>query len=109
MTLDYVKALYNSILNRAGINYNPNNYRWVLGIQIKFILIPTALLSYYDDTDTPATLFGIPIEWDINNPNTIRIYEDVTKTLEKMEKKYEENNNFINSTGGSRSYTINGM
>ena len=81
MTLDYIQALYNAVRKRTGAKYNPNNYHWVLGIRIKFIIIPTSLLTYYDDDYTPATLFGIPVEWDITNSDTVRIYEDITDEL----------------------------
>lgn len=77
-TYKYLLSLYQALITKDK-NYDPHNYKWVLGSYIinDLITINRLLPLPYEC----ITLFDIVVERDIVNSQRISLYEDITYKL----------------------------
>ncbi len=85
--VDYIDTLYKNLRKRLRNGYNEKNFYWILGSEVVNKLfayfgrsLESPLSSHPHEND--FTLYGIRVEENRVNPNTIRIYEDITEFLE---------------------------
>ena len=84
-TIRYVDMLYKNLRKRLHDGYNKENFVWVLGTEVIWELTTHyrgVLCPDYKTTNEKTYLYGIRVEEDRVNFNTIRLYEDITEFLE---------------------------
>jgi hypothetical protein len=77
-TYEYLKGLYNSLINRTP-NYDARLYKWELGVEVirELCLIDRLLPPPYN----AVTLFDIKIEINYKNPSRIALHKNITYEL----------------------------
>lgn len=60
--------------------FDPENYKWVLGRNI-ILKLKAETGAVIVNWDTFSTLFGIPIEFDHVNPDTMELWKNITLDL----------------------------
>lgn len=79
--LNFLFALAQDKSERLGIYFNPDDYKWVLGIHVVSDLEYNNHYYTVSGQDCPRTLFGIVVEIDYHNPDNIQLWENITDKL----------------------------
>ena len=77
--IDIAYRMYKDAIDSDGLGFNPENYLWKIGGYVSFLFnnYQKVILGDEDwvDFDEMPTLFGINIEFDPVNPNTLKLYK----------------------------------
>lgn len=80
-------------LRKIRKDFNPNDYKWVLGAGIIYELdVHYGHHIAEDYIFRPAektTLYGIPVEVDMENPHQLKLFEDITNKITYPESEAE--------------------
>lgn len=77
---EYIQITYHTLINTKGVEYNANNYKWLLGAcVVDGLIADTKYLT--NNPTTYNTLFGIKVDIDYANPYEIKLYEDITNKI----------------------------
>ena len=68
-------------------NYDPDEYKWNLGIKVIGIINSESMKPIELSSDEAPTLFGIKVDINYVNPNNLQLFEDITN---KISVKVEE-------------------
>ena len=83
-TFEYVKILYNTLIEARGREFDKSDYYWSIGVLI--------IKELFERLDVPqnenVVLFGIEVRFSYRNPHEIKLYEDITN---KIAIPYSEN------------------
>ena len=78
--INYAYKLYRALLlNRP--NFNSDEYRWRLGTNIVYKYASMVYHSAVIRKDEIPTLYGIKVELDYENPDNVKLYEDITNKI----------------------------
>ena len=64
-----------------GDDFNPNDYIWKLGQRTLWRLIRNSDVLNCVKEGEASTLFGIKIEYDFENRDALKLYEDITNKI----------------------------
>ena len=64
-----------------GIPFKRENYRWVLGVKIIHEIETKTYYVMAEFPDRQRTLFGVPVDMDMCNPDNIQLWENITNKL----------------------------
>ena len=85
-TFEHLNMLYQALRimkDQRRENFDPGEYKWVLGTSVVSELTNTVISRYQTamSFDKPRALFGIEVETDYKNKDTIALYENITNKI----------------------------
>ena len=82
-TIEYLRnilALAEQRAEKLGKIFKEEDFKWTLGVNIlSDIVAKTEYIKIH--SDQPVTLFGVIVEHDYFNPDTIQLWENITNKV----------------------------
>jgi hypothetical protein len=79
-TIEYLNALYHTLREMKGLCYQPEKYKWRLGVKVLRDIDLRAFNAFTNKIE-PLYLYGIVVEVDYTNPNNVQLFEDITNKI----------------------------
>lgn len=76
-----LRALAESRTEMQGIAFNPDDYKWVLGVKVINSIENKSYYVMAEFPDRPRTLFGIVVDRDFHNPDNVQLWENITNKV----------------------------
>ncbi len=76
-SINRANALYHTLRQLKGRDFNADDYKWELGYEVCREFHPFMIYQKIE----PTMLYGIKVEFDMHNPHTFRLYEDITDKI----------------------------
>lgn len=73
----FIDAIYNTLRNARKEDFNPDDYFWRIGIRVIENNFHSWVDIYKGDIISP-TLYGIKVEIDYKDVDSIHLFEDIT-------------------------------
>lgn len=88
----FTETLYFT-LRKTRKDFNPNDFRWELGAAVIYDLDVNYGYRIAEDyifrPVEKTTLFGIPVDVNMENPHQLKLYEDITNKIAIPESEVE--------------------
>lgn len=82
-TIEYLSeilALAEQRAEKLGNAFKEEDFKWTLGVNVLIdVVAKTEYIKIH--SDQPVTLFGIMVEHDCFNPDTIQLWENITNKV----------------------------